>query len=322
MSNYREFVGKNVEKALEAASKSLNLPKEKIKHDVISFGSSGIFGLVGVKKAKIRVALPEGGGSNGKRGAGSGASSATSAAVQDILSSTFGDAGTKKGSGSKEKAVKKAPKRESAPKRERGSAGGGGPKKEAAPKKAQESQRTPAPKKDESQPPNVKTPSAGNGKPVDPEIIDYGSSILQGVVDYLTDDAVINVDQNDERTIYNITGGNAAVLIGKRGQTLEAIQYLLEKIVNKKNGGRVRVLVDVEGYLDTRKENLERLAGRLSEKAVRVGKPMTIGQMNAHDRRIVHLCLKENTNVRTQSIGEGYYRKLMIFPKKRRRNNR
>lgn len=290
MPKYREFVGKNVEKALEAASQKLDLPKEKIKHDVISFGSSGIFGLVGVKKAKIRVALPEGRTKKDRLGngrdTGGHAASSTSAAVQDILSSTFGDAGTKK----ETKANRDDLKTVSDP------------------------EPTTASK--------ASSNGYGAGKVLNEEITNFGTSILQNIVDYITVGAAISVDQNEERTIYNISGGNAAVLIGKRGQTLEAIQYLLEKIINKKNGSRVRVLVDVEGYLDTRKENLERLAVRLAEKAVRVGKPMTIGQMNAHDRRIVHLHLKENTNVRTQSIGEGYYRKLMIFPKKRRRNAR
>jgi spoIIIJ-associated protein len=278
MSNFREFVGKNVEKALEAASKELGVPKEKVKHDVISFGSSGIFGLVGVKKAKIRVTLPEGdqNASMADDLEPNAASSVTSAAVEDILSSTFGDAG----------------------------------KVKAAVTEEEDDQKAAAPVENR------------NGELMDKELVDFGLYILRNIIDYISDDADITVDQTDERTIYNISGGNAAVLIGKRGQTLEAIQYLVEKIINKKNGARARVLVDVEGYLDTRKENLERLAGRLAEKAARVGKPMTIGQMNAHDRRIVHIHLKENSDVRTQSIGEGYYRKLMIFPKRRRRGRR
>jgi spoIIIJ-associated protein len=263
-----------VENALESASRELELPKEKIKHDVISFGSSGIFGLVGVKKAKIRVVLPKEDPITSSR---SEASAATSAAVQDIISSTFGDAGKIE--------------------------------------------------KDDSKDAEDKQPSSGEPvnrsvQPLDEALVQFGSEILKTIVDYITDDAEISVEQNDERTIFNVSCTNAAVLIGKRGQTLEAIQYLLEKIINKKNGGRVRVLVDVEGYLDTRRENLERLAGRLAEKAARVGKPMTIGQMNAHDRRIVHLHLKENAHVRTQSIGEGYYRKLMIFPKHRRKGRK
>jgi spoIIIJ-associated protein len=284
MSKFREFVGKNVENALEAASQELKIPKERIIHDVISYGSSGIFGLVGVKKARIRVTLPEACDGDPKGRDEGGISSATSAAVQDIISSTFGDAG------------KVAPK--------------------------ESSQETEEAAVDDAAPDAETGFNRSKAEPLDEGLTRYGEKVLQTLVDQITDAAEISIDQNDERTIYNIKGGNAAVLIGKRGQTLEAIQYLLEKIINKKNGGRVRVLVDVEGYLDTRKENLERLAGRLAEKAARVGKPMTIGQMNAHDRRIVHLHLKENNEVRTQSIGEGYYRKLMIFPKRRRRNRK
>ena len=106
------------------------------------------------------------------------------------------------------------------------------------------------------------------------------------------------------------------MLIGKRGQTLEAIQYLVEKIVNKRIEARVRLQIDVEGYMETRRTNLQRLAERLAEKSKRTGKPVTIGQMNAQDRRVVHLTLKDDNGVRTQSMGDGYYRKLVIFPRK------
>lgn len=116
--------------------------------------------------------------------------------------------------------------------------------------------------------------------------------------------------------MFDINGGNAAVLIGRRGQTLEAIQYLVEKIINKRRGKRVRIQVDVEGYAKNRRASLKKLAGRTAEKVKRTGKPATIGQMNAHDRRIVHMALKDDNAVRTQSVGEGYIRKLVIFPKK------
>jgi spoIIIJ-associated protein len=132
--------------------------------------------------------------------------------------------------------------------------------------------------------------------------------------------ANIETVQRNGRIVYNVEGGDSALLIGKRGQTLEAIQYIIEKIVNRQNNTRVRVLVDVEGYLGARKTNLQKLAAKMAEKANRLGKPVTIGQMNAYDRRIVHLHLKDNAAVRTQSVGEGYYRKLVIFPKKRKRS--
>ena len=74
--------------------------------------------------------------------------------------------------------------------------------------------------------------------------------------------------------------------------------------------------MDVEGYLEKRRISLEKTAARLAEKVKRTGKPATLGQMNSHDRRIVHIALKNDSLVRTQSIGEGIVRKLVIFPKK------
>jgi spoIIIJ-associated protein len=154
--------------------------------------------------------------------------------------------------------------------------------------------------------------------------IRVGKEALQRFADYITTDATIETETKEQRIIFKIEGGNSGLLIGKRGQTLEAMQYLVEKIVNKQNQQRVRVLVDVEGYLKTRKENLQQMASRMAEKATKSKKPVTIGQMNAYDRRTVHMFLKSNNAVRTQSVGEGYYRKLIIFPKKRqrRRSNR
>ncbi len=106
-------------------------------------------------------------------------------------------------------------------------------------------------------------------------------------------------------------------MIGKRGQTLEAIQAIVNKVVNKHNQSRTRVLVDIEGYLETRRENLEKTALRLAEKSKKIGKPMTLGPMNAYDRRIVHLALQDFSDVQTRSRGEGPLRKLLILPKNR-----
>ena len=111
-------------------------------------------------------------------------------------------------------------------------------------------------------------------------------------------------------------GGNSAVLIGKRGQTLEAIQYIVEKIVNKNRKGRVSIHIDVEGYLEKRRISLQRLAVKMAEKVKRTGKSVAIGQMNAYDRRIVHIALQDDNTVRTQSKGEGFLKKLIIFPRK------
>jgi spoIIIJ-associated protein len=264
MSQYLEFVGKNMEKALEKASNELKIPVEDLAYDVVSYGSSGIFGLVGAKKAKIRV----------KQKKASAVDSETRTQAKDLVKDAFDL------------------------------------------------------KEEEPAAQKVKEPKKDSAPEITAENLDHSTKIgkeaLEKFANFITTEAEVISEVKDQRIIFKIEGGNSGLLIGKRGQTLEAMQYLAEKIVNKQSEQRVRVLVDVEGYLKTRKANLQKMAGRMADKAKKSNKPVTIGQMNAYDRRTVHMHLKSNRAVRTQSVGEGYYRKLIIFPKKhqRRRNNR
>lgn len=270
MSQFLEFVGKNMDQALEKASNELKIPVEDLAYDVVSYGSSGIFGLVGAKKAKIRV----------KQKKTSAVDSETRSQAKDLVKDAFD--------------LKE---------------------EDPAPPKPKPKDKAPAPKKEV-------TP------PITPENLEHatktGKEALERFANFITTESEVISEVKDQRIIFKIEGGNSGLLIGKRGQTLEAMQYLVEKIVNKQSEQRVRVLVDVEGYLKTRKANLQKMAGRMADKAKKSNKPVTIGQMNAYDRRTVHMHLKSNRAVRTQSVGEGYYRKLIIFPKKqqRRRNNR
>lgn len=149
------------------------------------------------------------------------------------------------------------------------------------------------------------------------EAIDLGKEALQKMADLITEDATIEAETDKDRLTLSIKGGNAGILIGRKGQTLDAMQFLTDKIINRKSEARVRVKVDIEGYMETRKENLKHLAHKMAEKAKKTGRPTTINQMSAQDRRIVHLALKDDTKVRTQSMGDGYYRRLVIFPKKK-----
>lgn len=292
MSQYTEFEGKNIEKALESASKSLNLPVDKIHYDILSYGSSGIFGLVGVKKARIRVSTddPRGGNSQIQKEARSQA--------RDLVKDAFSDHSKPE--------PKPEPKR-AEPKR---------PEPKKFESKLSEPKK-PEPKRTEpkiSEPESVPVPNSPEAE----QAIALGRQALQRIVDTISEGTNVAINQQNGRITYNVEGGNSALLIGKRGLTLEALQYLIEKIVNKQNDARIRVLVDVGGYLTARKTNLQRLATKMADKAQKTNKPVTIGQMNAYDRRIVHLHLKDKQGVRTQSVGEGYYRKLVIFPKRRR----
>jgi spoIIIJ-associated protein len=152
--------------------------------------------------------------------------------------------------------------------------------------------------------------------PISDAAVEVGLTLLQKIVTAISEQATVNVTINTHQVFYHVTGGDASVLIGKRGQTLEAIQYIVEKAVNKQDQRRVRVQIDIEGYLKNRETHLNHMASRLAEKVPRTGKPISVGHMNAHDRRIIHLTLKSNRKVRTQSIGDGLFRKLVIFPKK------
>ena len=103
-----------------------------------------------------------------------------------------------------------------------------------------------------------------------------GLDALQRIVDLITTDATISVKEGRGRIFFNVNGGKSGVLIGKQGQTLEAIQYLVEKMVNKRSTKRVRVQVDVEGYLQNRRFGLQKRAKQQAEKAKRTGKPATM----------------------------------------------
>jgi spoIIIJ-associated protein len=248
MSPCFEFEDKSVEKAIQKACAKLNIPAAELRHDVISHGSTGIFGLVGTKKARIRVTTPELG--------------------PESPDKAISDEAFKKQTQAEAETVKSAAGRECKP-----------------------------------------DPIADDSKEI-------GKDALQRIVDLITTDAKISAREGRDQIFFNVNGGETGVLIGKRGQTLEAMQYLVEKMVNKRSTKRIRVQVDVEGYLQNRRFGLQKRARHLAEKAKNTGRSVTMGQMNAHDRRIAHLALKDDGAVRTQSMGEGHLRELVIYPKK------
>lgn len=110
-------------------------------------------------------------------------------------------------------------------------------------------------------------------------------------------------------------GVGSGLLIGRRGQTLDAIEYLVNRMAGRGEEGEVgRVIVDIEGYRGRRQEYLEATARRLADKAKQTGRVVTLNPMSSRDRRIVHLTLQDDPGVETRSEGEGYYRRLLIVP--------
>ena len=114
-----------------------------------------------------------------------------------------------------------------------------------------------------------------------------------------------------------VKGDDLGILIGRQGETLAALQYIVRLIVAHHEKARVPLTIDVEGYRQRRYRSLRELAVRLAQKAVSSGQSMTLEPMPADERRIVHLALSVNPDVVTQSSGEGEMRKVVIMPRKR-----
>jgi spoIIIJ-associated protein len=114
-----------------------------------------------------------------------------------------------------------------------------------------------------------------------------------------------------------IKGDQGGILIGKYGRTLESLQMLINRMVNKQMKNSVRVVIDIDDYRKRRSDSMVKMAQRLGEKAKRTGHSLTVGPFNAHDRRIVHLTLKEDPFLKTESLGEGDLKKIKIIPMKK-----
>ncbi|MBM4286770.1 MAG: KH domain-containing protein [Deltaproteobacteria bacterium] len=236
---FMEFEGKDPEDAISQAAAHFNVPPEKLEIEIVSLGSSGLFGLLGGKKAKIRAAIKS--------------------AAQEIVEAHM--------------------------------------ESEAVPE-------TVSP---------VESPGEADLAPL-------AQDILTQILLNMGETCTIHSSQELNQVNLVIEGEDAGLLIGKQGQTLEALQYLVTKILSKQTKKKPRVVIDIESYRNRHKQALIELALKNGEKAKRVGKPVTLNPMNAHDRRIVHLALQQDKEIKTKSRGEGLYKKIIIYPVKKKRD--
>ena len=161
--------------------------------------------------------------------------------------------------------------------------------------------------------------------PVDPGLyVDTAREVLQAILERIPVTVEINADTVDGSVYLDIKGDGSGLLIGKRGQTLDALQFIVNKIVNKFNppGQKVDIIVDTENYRERKKENLREVALRAGEKAKKSYKPVPLEPMPASERRIVHMILAEDRDVYTKSYGEGQMRRLIVYPRKALTNKR
>ncbi len=265
MASWSDFEGKTVDAALQKASRKTGVSIDKLKYEIVFAGSSGIFGLVGAKNARIRV-------QNGAGGQQSEQSDQDREDIQSLLDETFLE--------------KTAPEK--------------GSKNQPEPKRV-----PPAPRR-----------SRSVSQEVDEATVQLGKETLQKIVNVISEGSTITSEPRAGTVLFNIEGGSAGVLIGKHGQTLKAMQHIVEKVMHKAHGEKVRVQVDVEKYMEKRKANLTSLASKLAEKAKQSGKPAIINRMDSFERKIIHDALRKDKEVKTRSTGGGDVRNVVIHPGK------
>ncbi len=271
-----EFEGKNEEDAVAKACRALNLTRDELQIKILEPGSSGIFGLVGGRKARIKAVpivkepAPE-------------ETPVVPEALETPPVASAGAVDDQEG-----KAVPEA--------------------METPPVPVLETAATEA----------VSVPPAVRNTAQDEQAIALAKEALENILALIpVEDTEVFAAYVDGTITLNIEGDKSGLLIGRKGKTLDALQFIVNKIVNKSLEKRTRVLVDSENYRDRRKDFLVEMAKRMGEKAKRIKKPVATNLLNPHDRRIVHLALKDDGELGTKGSGEGILKKVVIIPKSR-----
>ena len=212
-----EFEGKTTEEAIENAHRQLNLSENEMEIEILEPGSAGIFGLVGGRKAKVKVTI-----------------------------------------------TKEEPK-----------------------------------------------PAVENNG------LEIAKEALENILSLIPMEGVTLSAQNTDGTIaLDIEGDKSGLLIGRKGRTLDALQFIVNKIVNKTLQKRVQVVVDSENYRQRRKEFLVQMALKMGDKAKKTRRSVSTNLLNPHERRIVHMALRDDERLETRSRGEGILKKVIIMPGK------
>lgn len=151
---------------------------------------------------------------------------------------------------------------------------------------------------------------------VKPNPVNVAKDFLASIFETMKLKVFMEKMSNDDHVTINLRGEDLGLLIGKHGQTLDALQYLTNLAANRDVEERVRIVLDVEDYRKRRTETLSRLANRLADKVKRRGEKVMLEPMSPHERKIIHMALQDDHRVFTYSEGEEPYRKVVIALKK------
>lgn len=151
-------------------------------------------------------------------------------------------------------------------------------------------------------------------------LLERTQAFCEELFDAMKVETTVNIDFKEEDNVMNIdlSGSDMGILIGKRGQTLDALQYLISLYVNRESDAYIRVKLDTENYRERRKVTLEKLAKKIAYTVKRTKKPVALEPMNHYERRVIHSALQNDRYVCTKSEGEEPYRKVVIMLKRDR----
>ncbi len=319
-----EIEGKTIDEAIEKACREFDVPREKLNIEILSEGSSGFLGLVGSKKARIKASLLnldmsfEIPGEKKEK-------AADAPAPKPLETPEHREARPpREHRAQREHREPREPRppREHRDNREQREAR---PPREARPHREHREPREPRPPRElkehgeqrETRPPREsQAPREPRPEPVasSPETLAAAKEALLDILSRMGIQAEVAVEDTPDAISLTLKGADEGLLIGKRGQTLDALQYVVNKILSKQGREKKQVVVDTEDYRKKREEALVALAEKVSQKVRKTRKPVTLGNMTARERRIIHLTLQNDDSVVTKSRGEGPNRKIIVRP--------
>ncbi len=302
MEKYIVTTGKTIELAIEAALQQLKLDRDSVSVEVLRNARSGFLG-IGASPAEVKVTYeaPD----EAPKSALSSASRSKPKEKPDLTPSVISRPGKpieQKKAEPRKNEKKNRPERKEEPKAERK------PEPKAKPERKTETKNERKPKLET---PEIKVKEyapAAEGS-VEAQI----ETFLTGLLKHMGSEAVPHAYKVDEETYRaDLVGGDAGLLIGRRGDTLDAIQYLTGYAVNRDREKRLRINVDAGEYRQKREESLQQLAKKMAAKAVKYRRNFTLEPMNAYERHVIHSALQEYPEVTTFSTGSEPHRRIVV----------
>ena len=165
-------------------------------------------------------------------------------------------------------------------------------------------------------PGNESTDESGEAKKVIADLLELMGVAAQ--IEVQMPQEAFDEEGENNPVVFNLTGGNLEILIGRRGQTIDALQYLVRLMLTRQSKSKLPIMIDVEGYKQKRFDDLRAMALNVAEQVKAQNSSIRLEPMTAFERRIVHMALAKDSEVTTESIGEGEFRKVVVYPKTRK----